>query len=154
MVRQARISASKPSVGRSVRAKNARTPARKPARRASWLIASFGGLGLIGSTLCGCVTVAAGAAAGMLASRSAPETTVQTPTAGDSIDQMADSAGAALARTIKENVPGRVRSIPTGAPKVVVNPHAKPTPTIIPTRTASPSATPTAKPATDETESR
>lgn len=131
MARQARVS----KAGRSRRKPSAQKGGSRGSPLKPWGV----GVGLAGFALfglAGCTAMIAGAAAGMLASRGSPTATVQTPTAGDSIDQAADTAGAALARTIKENVPPSVRAVPTGAPKVVTTAPpvnaAQPKPTAAP----------------------
>lgn len=101
----------------------ARRPSRKAARhraKRGVMLASVGGLGLVWVFgLAGCAAVVAGAAAGMLASRTSGGTAdVSTPTIGEGVDQLADSAGQVLARTIKEGVPRVVRAVPAGTPKV------------------------------------
>ena len=112
-----------------------RRPSRKgTVRRAKRgvLVASAGGLGVLWvMSLAGCAAVVAGAAAGMLASRTSGGTAdVSTPTVGESVDQLADSAGQVLARTIKEGVPRTVRAVPTGTPKIAGKPTAVRTPGI------------------------
>lgn len=135
-------------MARSVRT-NATTPTRRRATskrrsrtRRSVVLASAGGLGVVCLFgLAGCVAVMAGAAAGMLASRTTvataepgnASTIPPTATVGDSVDQFADSAGQVLARTIKEQVPQTVRTVPAPSvakparPSKLATPVAKPT---------------------------
>ncbi|XVJ60752.1 MAG: hypothetical protein HEQ23_15735 [Tepidisphaera sp.] len=137
-------------MARSVRNK-ATTPTRRRAltkgrvrAKRSVMLASVGGLSVVCLFgLAGCVAVMAGAAAGMLASRTTvatadpnnPSALPPTATVGDSVDQLADSAGQVLARTIKEQVPRTVRTVPTPA-------------AVKPARSST-LATPAAKPADD-----
>ncbi len=115
---------------------SARRPSRKTVRhhaKRGVLMASVGGLGLVWVFgLAGCAAVVAGAAAGMLASRTGGSgaVDVSTPTIGEGVDQLADSAGQVLARTIKEGVPRVVRAVPAGTPKVAGKPTAVRTPGI------------------------